>query len=222
MIRTGPPSSTSMPSAARITRFWNAGSFGGPTGRPARTVPTARAAASCSRPAAGSTRRRRSRCPPPRDNGPARSRRACKPVKRGRAGRYRLCPALGGFGAGDELFERKTTMPAVHRFCERVRCGAHAYQRSFLDAQLGRDLVGSANPSAADVAGQSVGVLDSRIAPATGNTRRSRNWPVCAGPRVRNPAPSSGQSSANSFPGGWLGSTWPRLWTVDIAGTREN
>jgi len=34
MIRTGPPSSTSMPSAARITRFWNAGSFGGPNGRP--------------------------------------------------------------------------------------------------------------------------------------------------------------------------------------------
>ena len=34
MIRTGPPSSTSMPSAASSTRFWNAASFGGPNGRP--------------------------------------------------------------------------------------------------------------------------------------------------------------------------------------------
>ena len=51
------------------------------------------------------------------------------------------------FGEGDELFERKTTMPVVHRFCERVRdAGAHADQRSLLDAQLGRDLVRSANP----------------------------------------------------------------------------
>jgi hypothetical protein len=34
MIRTGPPPSTSIPSAARMTRFWNAASPGGPIGRP--------------------------------------------------------------------------------------------------------------------------------------------------------------------------------------------
>jgi hypothetical protein len=64
------------------------------------------------------------------------------------------------FGEGDELFDRKTAMPFIHRFRERIGdTSAHSDQRSFLDAELGRDLVGSSEADAADVAGQAIRVL---------------------------------------------------------------
>ena len=64
------------------------------------------------------------------------------------------------FGEGNELFERKTAMPFIHRFCERVGDpGTYADERCLFDAELGRDLVGRAEADAADIAGQPVRVL---------------------------------------------------------------
>ena len=58
------------------------------------------------------------------------------------------------FGEGNELFERKTAMPFIHRLRERIGDpGADADQRCLLDAELGRDLVGGAKADAPDVAG---------------------------------------------------------------------
>src|SRR5438309_4985145 len=51
-------------------------------------------------------------------------------------------------------------MPFVHRLGERVGdAGTYADQRSLLDAELRRDLVGGAEADAADVPGQPVRVL---------------------------------------------------------------
>jgi len=47
------------------------------------------------------------------------------------------------FGEGNELFDRKTAMPFIHRLGERIGDpGADADQRCLLDAELGRDLIG--------------------------------------------------------------------------------
>src|SRR3984893_6931193 len=51
-------------------------------------------------------------------------------------------------------------MPFVHRLSKPVSdAGAHADQRRLLDAELGRDLVGSAEADAADVASQAIRIL---------------------------------------------------------------
>ena len=64
------------------------------------------------------------------------------------------------FGEGNELFERKTAMPFIHRLGERVGDpGTYADQRCLLDAELGRDLIGGAEADAADIASQPIGVL---------------------------------------------------------------
>jgi hypothetical protein len=60
----------------------------------------------------------------------------------------------------DQLFGREPAIPFVHRLGERVGdAGTHADQRRPLDAELARDLIGGAEADAADVAGQSIGVL---------------------------------------------------------------
>jgi len=64
------------------------------------------------------------------------------------------------FGERNELFDRKTTMPFVHRLGERVGDpGTDADQRCLLDTELGRDLISGAKSDAADVASQPIGVL---------------------------------------------------------------
>ena len=51
-------------------------------------------------------------------------------------------------------------MPFVHRLGERVgNTGTHADQRRLLDTELGRDQISRAEPDAANVASQSIGIL---------------------------------------------------------------
>src|SRR4030081_4070079 len=51
-------------------------------------------------------------------------------------------------------------MPFVQRLGERVGdAGTYPDQRSLLDAELRRDLVGGAEADAADIAGQAIGIL---------------------------------------------------------------
>ena len=51
-------------------------------------------------------------------------------------------------------------MPFVHRLGERVGdAGTDANQSCLLDAELGCDLISGAEADAADVAGQSIGIL---------------------------------------------------------------
>jgi hypothetical protein len=59
---------------------------------------------------------------------------------------------------------RQTAVAVIHRLGEgKGDAGAHADQRSLLDTELGRDLVGGAEADAADVAGQPVRVFRDQL-----------------------------------------------------------
>ena len=63
-------------------------------------------------------------------------------------------------GQRRQLLHRQTAMPLVHRLGQRVAdAGTDPDQRRLLDPDLGRDLIRGAEPDAADVPGQTVGVL---------------------------------------------------------------
>ena len=63
-------------------------------------------------------------------------------------------------GQGRQLLHRQTAMPLIHRLGQRVaEAGTNPHQRGLLDPDLGRDLIRGPEPDAADVPGQTVGVL---------------------------------------------------------------
>jgi hypothetical protein len=74
------------------------------------------------------------------------------PIQRSPGSRTRSVRTCQGLrGKGNELFDRKTAMPFIHRLCERVGDpGTYPDQRRLLDAELGRDLISGAEADAAD------------------------------------------------------------------------
>jgi hypothetical protein len=71
---------------------------------------------------------------------------------------------LGDFeqlaGQCRQLIDGQTAVALVHRLSQRkADAGADPNQRRFLDADLGRDLIGGAEPDATDVSGQAVGIF---------------------------------------------------------------